>query len=57
MENKHGGKRTGAGRKPKLDSEKVVKETVYILPELKEKFRLLGKSKWLNMMIRKERVD
>jgi hypothetical protein len=56
MENKHGGKRTGAGRKPIPDSEKVVKETVYIQPGLLDKFRALGKSKWLNMMIRKAKL-
>lgn len=56
MEKKHGGKRTGAGRKPIPDSEKVVKDTVYIQPDLVDKFRALGKSRWLNMMIRKEKL-
>lgn len=54
--NTHGGKRTGSGRKSKPDSEKVVKDTVYIKPLNVPKFKLLGKSKWLNMMIEQAKL-
>lgn len=49
--NTHGGKRTGSGRKPKPDDEKVVKVTIYLKPENKPKLKLLGGSKYANMMI------